>query len=215
VLPSNPFKKEILKMNNLNLARRAGIAGMVGAVLWVLMIGVEYAFGLQPPDTEGPLFIANQLLFFVAMAAIAFGYLGIFWGGGARDRFGKISTGMVALGYLLLIVAGIFVLFMGEDESPIFILFPIGGTMMGLGVLLTGINVARAGTWSGWQRWMPLVYAAFYWLGIEIPFIAGVYPDGPGMVPEIVQGVGLFLVALATYTATAVETAVEFKSASI
>ena len=192
-------------MTNIALARKAGMAGMAGAVLWVLMIGVEYAFGLQPPNSEGPLFIANQLLFFVAMAAIAFGYLGIFWGGGARGRFGKISTGMVALGYLLLVVAGIFVLFLGEDESPIFILFPIGGAMMSLGVLLTGINVARAGTWSGWQRWMPLVYAAFLWLGIEIPFIAGIYPDGPGMVPEIFQGVGLFLVALATYTATAEE----------
>jgi hypothetical protein len=190
------------------------MAGMAGAVLWVLMIGVEYAFGLQPPDGEGPLFIANQLLFFVAMVAIAFSYLGIYWGGGAVTRFGKISTGMVALGYLLLVVGGIFVLFLGEDESPIFIIFPIGGTMMSWGVLLTGIAVARAGSWKGWQRWMPLAYAAFYWLGIEIPFIAGIYPDGPGMVPEIFMGIGLFLVALATYTAAAEDTAVAVGTAS-
>ena len=201
-------------MINSTLARKAGLAGMAGAALWILAIFAEYAFGLQPPDAEGPLFIANQLLAFAAMAAIAFGFLGIYWGSGVSGRFGKISTGMVALGYLLIITGGIFVLFLGEDESPIFILFPIGGTLMDIGVLLTGIGVARAASWSGWQRWMPLIYAAFLWLAIEIPFIAGVTPDGPGMVPEIFQGIGLFLVALATTTAAAQETAVPLGAAS-
>jgi hypothetical protein len=61
---------------------------------------------------------------------------------------------------------------------------------------------------------MPLGYAAFLWLAIEIPFIAGVYPDGPGMVPEIFQGIGLLLLALATTTASAQETAVPLGAAS-
>jgi hypothetical protein len=192
-------------MANRTLARKAGMAG---AAMWILSIIVQNALGLEPPDGEGPLFIANQLLAFAAMAAIAFGFLGIYWGGGVTGRFGNISTGMVALGYALIITGGIFVLFLGKNESPIFILFPIGGLLMDLGVLLTGIGVARAGNWNGWQRWMPLVYAAFLWLAIEVPFIAGVTPDGPGMVPEMLQGIGLFLVALATYTAATQETAV-------
>lgn len=201
-------------MNNSSLARKAGMTGMIGAAVWVLGVVFQNALGLQSVDSQGPMFVAQQILAFVAMAAIAFGYLGILWGGGVKGRFGKISTGMVALGYLLLIVGGIFVLFLGENESPIFILFPIGGTLMSLGVLLTGIAAARSGGWSGWQRWMPLVYAVFYWLAIEIPFIAGIYPDGPGMVPEIFMGIGLFLVALATYTAVAEDTAVVMGTAS-
>ena len=195
-------------MINTARAHRAGLAGMAGAALWILAIIVEYAFGLQAPDAKGPLFIANELMFFVAMAAIAFGFLGIYWGRGMGYRFGKISTGMVALGYLLLIVVSFISLFLGDGESPIFVFYPIGGMMMAFGVLLTGIGVAQAGSWSGWQRWMPLVYAVFFWLAMQVPLIAGVTPDGPGMVQEIVQGIGLFLVALATYTATAQETAV-------
>jgi hypothetical protein len=195
-------------MTNSTLAHKAALAGMAGAVIWILGIIVEYAFGLQPSGAEGLLFVANQLMFYVAMAAIAFGYLGIYWGSGVGSRFGRISTGMVALGYLLLIIASIFGLFMDEGDSPLFILFPIGGMMMALGVLLTGIAAARAANWTGWQRWMPLIYAAFLWLAVQVPLIAGVTPDGPGMVQELVMGVGLFLVALATYTASTQETAV-------
>jgi hypothetical protein len=200
-------------MINTARAHRAGLAGLAGAALWILAIIVEYAFGLQAPDAKGPLFIANELMFFVAMAGIAVGYLGILWADGIRGLFGKISTGMVALGYLLLIVVGLFQLFLSNQDSPIFILFPIGGMLMAFGVLLTGVGVARAGSWSGWQRWMPLVFAAFLWLAIQIPLIIGATPDGPGMVAELVWGVGLFLVALATYTATVPETAVELKGA--
>jgi hypothetical protein len=199
-------------MNNSNLARKAGMAGMAGAVLWIIGIIWEYALGLQPPG-EGPMFVANQLLFLMAMAGIAVGYLGVLWGDGIRGLFGKISIGMVVLGYLLLIVVSFFQLFLINEESPTFILFPIGGMLMAFGVLLTGIGVARAGSWSGWQRWMPLVYAVFFWLALQIPLITGVTPDGPGMVAELVWGVGLFLVALAIYTAPAEETAVEFQGA--
>jgi hypothetical protein len=212
VLASSLFTKEILKMNNTNLARRAGMAGIAGAVLWIIGIIWEYGLGLQPPG-EGPMFVANQLLFLMAMAGIAVGYLGVLWGNGISGRFGKISTGMVALGYLLLIVVSFLQLFLTNEESPIFILFPIGGLLMAFGVLMTGIGVARAGSWSGWQRWMPLVYAIFFWLVLQIPLITGVTPDGPGMAAEILWGIGLFLVALATYTATARKTAVELQGA--
>ena len=201
-----------MNIKSVTKARKAGIIGMVGAVLWVAATLAEYAFGLQPPANEGAFFITNQILAFVAMAGIAVGYLGIYWGGGVDGRFGKVSVGMVVLGYGLIITAGIFVLLLKEDESPIFILFPIGGTLMSWGVLLTGIAAARAQLWQGWQRWMPLIYAGFLWLAIEIPFIAGVYPDGPGMVPEILQGIGLLLVALAVFTASGEETAVSLNA---
>ena len=72
---------------------------------------------------------------------------------------------------------------------------------MDLGALFTGFLVAKEGNWQGWTRYMPLIYAAYLWLGIEIPFILGAFPEGgPGPVPtELIQDVGLFLVGLAIY----------------
>jgi hypothetical protein len=209
VKPINSLTKEMFKMKDSTLARKAAVAGMAGAVLWIIATIWGYASGPQAPE-EGAMYVARQLLYFAAMAGIAVGFLGILWGNGINGRFGKISTGMVALGYLLLIVVSFFQLFPSNEDSPIFILFPIGGLLMALGVLLTGIGVARAGSWRGWQRWMPLIYAAFLWLAIQVPLIAGVN-DGPGTAPEILMGAGLFLVALATYTAAAEDSAVELK----
>ena len=70
---------------------------------------------------------------------------------------------------------------------------------MDLGALLTGILVVTTKQWSGWPRFMPLIYALILWLVIEIPFILEIYPDGPGFVPETVQAIGLFLVGLAVF----------------
>lgn len=116
-------------------------------------------------------------------------------------RFGSISVWMFVVGYALIIVAGLLALLLRTDDSPIFLLFPIGGLLMDLGALFTGIAVARAGNWSGWQRFMPLIYALYLWIAIEIPSIAELYADEPGLVPELGQALGLFLVALAVYSA--------------
>jgi len=139
---------------------------------------------------------------FVALAAVAVGILGISWGGGVSGRVGKTGVWLFALGHVLIILGGIMALFAGSDDSPIFIVFPIGALMMDVGALITGIAVVTVGRWSGWQRYMPLIYAVYLWLAIELPFIMGVYGDaGPTGMVEIIQDLGLFLVALAVYTA--------------
>jgi hypothetical protein len=95
------------------------------------------------------------------------------------------------------------------DDSPIFLVFPIGSLLMDLGALLTGIAVVRAKRWNGWQRWMPLIYAAYLLLAIEIPFIMGVFGEGgPVGLVEVIQDFGLFMVGLAVYTVAGLETAV-------
>jgi hypothetical protein len=190
-------------MQNTLLARKAGVVGTAGAVLWIIALMIEYGFGLFPPDGSGPLYVTNQILSFVALAAIAVGILGIIWGAGVGGRFGRIGVWLFVLGYGLIIVGGIMALSAGSDDSPIFIVFPIGGLLMDVGALLTGIAVVKDRRWDGWQRFMPLIYAAYLWLAIEVPLIMGVYADGPGLVPEIFQGIGLFFVALAVYTTQA------------
>lgn len=189
-------------MQTSNRVRLAGLIGMAGAALWAIVNILEVSFGLFPPGGSGPLYVTNQLLAFVALAAIAVGILGIEWSGAVSGSVGKAGVRLFALGHILIVLGGVMALFAGSDDSPIFIVFPIGALMMDIGALITGITVITAGRWQGWQRYMPLIYAAYLWLVIEAPFIMGVYGDGgpTGMV-EIIQDLGLFLVALAVYTA--------------
>ena len=178
--------------------RNLGSIGMAGALLWILSLILEYSLGLQPPAGEGLLYTANQLLAFIALVCVAVGYFGIKSSGGVITRFGNISVWLFFVGYFLIVLGGIFALALKADDSPIFILLPIGGLLMALGAIFTGFSVMKANAWLGWRRFMPLIYAAYLWLAIMIPNIIGFYSDGPGFVPELFQGIGLLLVGLAT-----------------
>ena len=188
-------------MQNTSRARKAGIIGMVGAVLWAIVNVLEVSFNLFPPNGSGPLYVSNQILALVALGAIAWGILGIIWGGGVSGRFGKIVVWIFSIGHILIVVGGTMALLLRTDDSPIFLVFPLGALMMNVGALLTGIAVIKDKRWGGWQRFMPLIYAIYLWLAIEVPFMMGVYGEGGpvGMV-EIIQDLGLFLIALAVYT---------------
>lgn len=188
-------------MDSSNRVQIAAVAGMAGAILWAIVNVLEVSFELYPPGGSGPLYVANQLMALVALAAIAVGILGITWGGGVSGRVGEIGVWLFALSHVFIILGGIMALITGSDDSPIFIVFPIGALMMDLGAMITGIVVVTAGRWRGWQRYTTLVYAAYLWLVIEIPTIMGVYGDlGPTGLVEIIQDLGLFLIALAVYT---------------
>jgi len=184
-------------MKSQILNRNLGNIGMAGALLWILSLILEYSLGLQPPAGEGLLYIANQLLAVIALVCVAVGYFGIKSSGGVTTRFGNISVWLFSVGYFLIVLGGIFALALKADDSPIFILLPLGGLLMALGAIFTGFSVMKANTWLGWRRYMPLIYAAYLWLAIMIPNIVGFYSDGPGFVPELFQGIGLFLVGLA------------------
>ena len=189
-------------MKSNNRVQMAAIAGMIGAVLWAIVNILEVSFELYPPGGSGPLYVANQLLALVALVAIAVGILGMNWGGGVTGNIGKTGVWLFSLGHILIVVGGSMALFTGTDDSLIFIVFPIGALMMDVGALITGIAVVTAGRWSGWQRYMPLIYAIYLWVAIEIPSIMGAYGElGPTGMVEIIQDLGLFLIALAIYTA--------------
>ena len=156
-------------MKNDNRVQLAGIAGTGGVVLWIVAIVLEYSLGLEPPGS-GPLFVVNQVLAFIALAATSLAFVGLLWGGALKGWLGKLAVGLYVLAYALVIIAGILALFIGNEDSPIFLLFPIGGLMSTLGVVLTGIAVAVQGHWSGWQRFMPLIHALYVFLAIDLPF---------------------------------------------
>jgi hypothetical protein len=187
-------------MQNASLARKAGIVGMVSAVLWIISIIMQSSLGLSGPES-GSLWVVNELISLTALIGMIIGFLGLIWGGAFRGRFGTITIGVHVLGYTLIVLGGIAGLFLGDSDSPLFLLYPIGAALTVIAAVLIAVAVLTSARWAGWQRWIPLLYSIYQLLLVELPMVLGVTPDGPGSSVEIGLGVSWFLVALAVYTA--------------
>lgn len=186
-------------MHNPSLARKAGIIGMVGSVSWIVSIIMEKGFGVGP--SSGPLNVVDVVLSMMGLIGSNIGFLGLIWGGAFRGRFGAFAVGVHVLAYALIVVGGIAGLLLGDAAGPLFILFPIGGALQGPSQMMLAVAVLATARWEGWQRWIPLLYSIYGILGVGLPMVLGLTPDGPGMDIEIGQGVCWFLVGLAVYTA--------------
>lgn len=185
-------------MQNTSLARKAGIIGMVGAALWIISVIMQNSLGLIYPESV-PLFIVHELMALISLTGMIIGFLGLIWGGAFSGRLGIIAVVTHALGYGLIVLGGVLALLIGDSESPLFLVFPIGSLFQGIAAILIAIAVITTGRSQGWRRWMPLIYSIYHIVGISLPLLLGFLPDGPGMTREIFWGVSWFLVALAVY----------------
>lgn len=188
-------------MQNPSLARKAGVVGMVAASLWIVSVIMQNSLDLFNPDGS-PLWIAHQMLAIAALAGMVVGFLGLIWGGAVQSRLGKAGVYLYAIGYGLIIVAGLAGLLLQGQDSPVFMLYPLGGILYDLGALLAGIAAMTAKRWARWQRFMPLVSFLVIFFGVNLPNFLGV-TDGPGMIGELIMGACWFGVALAVYTTQA------------
>ena len=185
-------------MLNTALARKAGVIGMAGAILWMISVIMQNRLGLFTPDGSA-LWVAHELMAMTAIVGMVIGYLGLIWGGAVQSRFGKIAVYLYAFGYGLIVIAGLAGVLLQTQDTPISILFPIGGALWDLGALLTGIAVITAKRWTGWQRFMPLVSFLVIFFAVTLPLIVGA-TDGPGVIGELIMGACWLGVALAVYT---------------
>lgn len=169
------------------------IAGMAGAVIFILNLVIEYRFDLFPPGS-GPLYVANQLGFFAGMIGLLIMLVGLWRARAAGDGwFGRLALGLFITAWSLLILGGFISLFTGNSDS---FLQPIGGLGGLLGALLTGIAVVFARRWTGWQRFAPLAQGLFM---PSVMIIRGGFE--PTFVIEVVWMGLWFLTSLALYTA--------------
>lgn len=189
-------------MQNSSLARKAGIIGIIGAVLWMIAVIMQYSLNLFEPDGS-LLRTVHQLIALTAMACVVVGFLGLIPGGAVVNRFGKIAVYLYALARGLLILGGLVGVFLQGQDTPFFLVFPIGGTLSDLAALLIGIAVINAKRWTGWQRWMPLAHFLVIFFAVSLPLGLGLTLDGPGMISELIQGVMWLAVALAVFTSAA------------
>jgi hypothetical protein len=181
--------------------RTAGIIGMAGGVFWIISIIMEYSLGLF--DHDGSLLDSIcTLLALAGMSCSMAGFLGLLWGQFFRGRLGPIGVIMYILGWGLIFIGGLGLLVLSTGDSPLFLVFPIGGNLHDFGFLFIGIATVISGRWSGWQRWMPLVGAVVSILTMGLPMLLGLTPDGPGMIPELLMGAVWFGIGLAVFTAS-------------
>lgn len=161
--------------------------------------------------------IVYDVIAFSGIAGATVGFLGLLWGGAFRGRLGPAGVSRYILGWALIVVGGLALPVAGE-ESPIVLIFPIGGNLQSLGYLLFAAAAVLHGCWAGWQRWMPLVVAVGLLLTIGLPMLLGLTPDGPSMLPELLMGVLWFGIGLAvgtTYRQEAPQTAPAPRSACV
>lgn len=188
-------------MKRTSFIRIAGVAGMFGAALWFVALLIEYRFGLFPPGS-GALFTANQTMFFVAQLCYLTTIAGLMRAGAGGGWFGKISLGLLFVGWAALAVALGLSLF--SDASVADALIPIGGIASTLGGLLTGIAVAVVGRLRGWHRFSPLVQGTYQLFVIFLPaiFIDG---RGPTQLTESLWTGTWFLIGLALFASATSE----------
>jgi hypothetical protein len=192
---------EHTEMKPTNHVQLAGTCGILGGLLWVVAIVIEYGFRLQPPN-NGTLFYINQVMFFVAEGGWVIAIAGLMWAHAAgRGWFGRIALGLFAFGWSLLALATPISAITHNPDLP---LFPIGGLTTTVGGLLAGIAVAVAGRWYGWQRWSVLGYALYYLLVLFIPTI--VNKHGPGMIVEAIWGLAWLPIGFALLSSGSVQT---------
>jgi hypothetical protein len=174
---------------------------MAGGLIWIISVIVQHSLGLFDPDGS-PLWMIQQLLALAGMICAMAGLLGLLWGQAFRGRLGPLGIILHILGWGLIAIGGLALLVIGPAESPLFLVFPIGGTLHDVGYLLIGIAAIISGRWSGWQRWTPLVAAVVNLLTMGLPMLLGATPDGPGMIPELLNGVMWFGIGLAVFSAS-------------
>ena len=188
-------------MSTTSRVRTAGLIGMAGGMLWIVSVILQNSQGLFDPDGS-PAWVLQQVLALAGMLCSMAGFLGLLWGQAFRGRLGPLGIILHIVGWGLIFIGGLALLVIGPAESPLFLVFPIGGNLHDIGYILIGIATIISGRWSGWQRWMPLVAAVVNILTMGLPMLLGAAPDGPGMIAELLNGVMWLGIGLAVFSAS-------------
>jgi hypothetical protein len=174
----------------------AGAIGVLGGLLWLGALLVEYRFNLFPPG-QGPAYVADQLVFGAAMLCYVIALLGLRKSGAAGPgRGARTVVAIWALGWVLVFL-GLVTGLIAPDFILGEVLPAVGGLLTAVFGLVTGILVARTGVWRGWPRWIPL--ALYVILALFIPLFMGIEPS---LFTEAGWALGYVLLGAALRTAT-------------
>ncbi len=179
--------------------RLAGAGAIAGGLLWSAAIVVQQAGSYLEPRSGAGFFVV-QAIVLLACAGFLVGVQGLDWARAVgAGRFGRWSVRAFEVGIALEILASAMILATRSDESP---LFPLGGVVMAVAGVLTGVAAIRAAVLTGWQRLAALLVGLYFLLGMVVPTIFVPGDAGPPPVLEIVWGATGLLLGLALLTAS-------------
>ncbi len=165
--------------------RQAGLvctaAGLLGAAsgiyLAVAPADVPAERYSYPLDVAG--FTAIQIWFVVQHLGLIAGLLGLMATGAAgTGRTGRWGMALALAGMVLLTAMELLSLAAAESSAPstrIDLLgagYGVASTLAGVGLVMAGVAVLRAGIWQGWARWIPLALGVYVFVPM-FPALAG------------------------------------------
>lgn len=169
-------------------ARIAGLVGLAGAAFGVAISVYELLTLPMEVSTAASLrYVLLHLAAIVALGGLAAsGAVGSAW-------WGRLGLALAVLGLLVLIV--------GEFLDPVDpataeTLFAVAPLVTGPGLVLAGVAVLRARSWSGWRRVVPLACGA-YLLVVFVPVVVATGTDVGFLVAVTGWDLGLAALGLA------------------
>jgi hypothetical protein len=178
-------------MPGSSFVRTAGLWLIVGSIIGI-GVGVKEALFPTPFGT-----VQNgimQAIVIIANTLVLIGVIGLVRSGAAGDsRLAKIGLRIAVLASALFLP---FEVLVAVNEELGGALLGLTALVQGLGLLLTGIAVLRAGRWSGWHRFTPLL-CGLYTFVILIPALAlsngyNAWALAGWQIPFLLLGVGLY-----------------------
>jgi hypothetical protein len=153
-------------MPGSSFVRTAGQLLIIGALV---NIGVGIKEALAPSLFGSVQNVITQGIVTITSTLVLVGVIGLARSGAAGEgRLAKVGLGIAVLASALFPPFNILV---AVNEALGGALLGLAAVLQGLGLLLGGIAVLRAGRWSNWQRFTPLL-CGLYNLLILLPAVA-------------------------------------------
>jgi hypothetical protein len=159
--------------------------GLLGALQSVVLLLVPPAVGEDrvsyPFSSAG--YVAAQLSSAVQHALLLVGVLALLRVAGPVSRAVLVALLATAAGLALITVAELAVVAAADmatdDPFPAWfgVLYGIPTVLIGLGLLVAGAGIGRAGCWTGWRRWITLALGAYVAV-VLIPLIDTTFAIG-------------------------------------
>ncbi len=169
---------------------RLGMLCLIGAIIGVISALVtafippavsldRYSYPYTPSG-----FVIAQLVFLLNHLLLLVGIIGLARSGAAgRSVVGRVGSGIAAAGMGVLSlceVRALTLLNVAYPSPPTDLLdgfFGIASMLIGLGLVMAGVAVVRAKTWTGWHRFTPLACGASVFV-ILMPALFGGFLAG-------------------------------------
>jgi len=175
--------------------RRSGVvclaAGLLGAAsgLFLLLVGPQVPDSRFSYPLDVGAFVAIQVWFCVQHLGLLAGQLGL-RASGAAGRGRVVAWGHVLgiAGMVALTVTEGIAIAAAEDPYPSDLtdvldgLYGLSSIAVGVGLVIVGVGVRRAGVWTGWRGSVPLALGVWVFVPMTPMIIAGFVPARLGIV---------------------------------